>query len=135
MPARPQIIPPVGKSGAGTRQITFHRATASSASKANTCIDNFAKLWGGTEVAIPTAIPAVPLIRKLGNLLGRITGSTVDSSKFGTKVNGLFIKISKNLLRYLLHTNFGISHSCCIITIYRTPVTLTIKSGYRFEKS
>ena len=36
-------------------------------------------------VAMPTAIPVVPLIRRNGSLAGRITGSFSLSSKFGTK--------------------------------------------------
>ena len=36
-------------------------------------------------VVIPTAIPVDPLTNRLGNLLGRTTGSFVVSSKFGLK--------------------------------------------------
>ena len=36
-------------------------------------------------VAIPTAIPVVPLTRRLGNLEGRTVGSFSVSSKLGTK--------------------------------------------------
>ncbi len=43
------------------------------------------RLCGGTLVAMPTAMPAEPLIRRLGIRVGRTTGSRSDSSKFGTK--------------------------------------------------
>ena len=43
------------------------------------------RLWGGMLVAMPTAIPEVPLAKRLGNRDGRTTGSFSVSSKFGTK--------------------------------------------------
>ena len=43
------------------------------------------KLCGGIFVAIPTAIPIVPLTRILGNLLGNISGSFSVSSKLSMK--------------------------------------------------
>ena len=36
-------------------------------------------------VAMPTAIPADPLIKRFGIRVGSTTGSCSDSSKFGTK--------------------------------------------------
>ena len=42
------------------------------------------RLCGGMLVAMPTAMPADPLMRRFGILLGRTSGSFVDSSKFGT---------------------------------------------------
>ena len=39
------------------------------------------KLWGAIFVAIPTAIPIVPLQRWLGNFVGSIIGSFKDPSK------------------------------------------------------
>ena len=38
------------------------------------------RLCGGIFVAIPTAIPAEPLIKRLGNLVGSTDGSHSDSS-------------------------------------------------------
>ena len=43
------------------------------------------KLWGGIDVAIPTAIPLEPFTKRLGYLEGSTAGSFNDSSKFGTK--------------------------------------------------
>ncbi len=40
-------------------------------------------LWGGMFVAIPTAIPVVPFIRRLGTIAGRTTGSFSLPSKLG----------------------------------------------------
>ena len=43
------------------------------------------KLWGGMFVAIPTAMPVAPFMRRLGTRLGRTVGSCMDWSKLGTK--------------------------------------------------
>ena len=43
------------------------------------------RLWGGMLVAMPTAMPVVPLTSRFGKRLGRTTGSFSVSSKFGTK--------------------------------------------------
>ncbi|OQA36071.1 MAG: hypothetical protein BWY54_00247 [Candidatus Dependentiae bacterium ADurb.Bin331] len=85
IPARPQIMPPVGKSGPGTFSKISSSEICSFSKKAKHASITSPKLCGGTDVAIPTAIPEVPLINKFGNLLGNTTGSIVDSSKLGTK--------------------------------------------------
>jgi hypothetical protein len=38
------------------------------------------RLWGGTSVAIPTAMPEHPLMRRLGITLGSTVGSSRVSS-------------------------------------------------------
>ena len=43
------------------------------------------RLWGGILVAMPTAMPEEPLIRRFGTLVGSTIGSWSDSSKFGEK--------------------------------------------------
>ena len=43
------------------------------------------RLWGGILVAMPTAMPEEPLMRRFGTLVGRTIGSWSDSSKFGEK--------------------------------------------------
>ena len=83
-------MPPVGKSGAGTMAKSCSSVSSEFSCKAIKALTTSVILCGGIEVAIPTAIPAVPLINKLGNLLGKTVGSMVDSSKFGTKVTVSF---------------------------------------------
>ena len=51
----------------------------------NTALMTSPRLCGGILVAIPTAIPDVPLTRRLGILDGRTTGSFSVSSKLGAK--------------------------------------------------
>ena len=46
---------------------------------------NSSRLWGGMRVAIPTAIPSLPLSRRFGRRAGRTVGSCSESSKFGWK--------------------------------------------------
>ena len=41
------------------------------------------RLCGGMFVAIPTAMPELPLMRRLGTLAGRTVGSSRRPSKFG----------------------------------------------------
>ena len=43
------------------------------------------RLCGGMEVAIPTAIPFDPFMRRLGTLEGRTTGSFSSPSKLSVK--------------------------------------------------
>ena len=43
------------------------------------------RLWGGMFVAIPTAIPELPLIRRFGTFPGRTVGSSIRPSKLGMK--------------------------------------------------
>ena len=52
------------------------------------------RLCGGILVAIPTAIPIVPLTKIFGNLLGKISGSFSVSSKLSTK-STVFLLISR----------------------------------------
>src|SRR3990167_2774882 len=79
------MIQPVGKSGAG---IILNRSSSDKFLFFKTAMQpstTSVKLCGGIDVAMPTAIPEVPLTKRFGTRDGKITGSTVDSSKFGTK--------------------------------------------------
>ena len=84
MPARPTMNPPVGKSGPGMiRRSCFSLSSRPSCScSAIQTIPSITsrRLWGGMLVAIPTAMPADPLTRRLGYGAGRTVGSSVVSS-------------------------------------------------------
>ena len=43
------------------------------------------RLWGGMEVAMPTAMPEAPLTKRLGTTAGSGKGSLRESSKLGKK--------------------------------------------------
>ena len=71
IPAVPRIIPPVGKSG----PLTILRISSRSVWRSSkiwlsimctTAAMTSRKLWGGMFVAIPTAIPDVPLTNRFG---------------------------------------------------------------------
>ena len=49
-------------------------------------------------VAIPTAIPEEPLMRRLGTLAGRTVGSSIRPSKLGT-TDGLLVDVLQQLHR------------------------------------
>ena len=84
------IVPPVGKSG----PLTISSISSSVVSLSSfillsiiftTAPITSLKLCGGILVAIPTAIPDVPLTSRLGYLDGRTVGSFSVSSKLGIK--------------------------------------------------
>ena len=59
------------------------------------------KLWGGILVAMPTAIPDVPLANRFGKREGSTTGSFSVSSKLGTK-STVFLLISASISMEIL---------------------------------
>ena len=80
MPARPQMMPPVGKSGAGMNSISSWMVMSGLRVNAISASHTSPRLCGGMEVAMPTAMPVVPLTIRLGNRLGSTTGSFMVSS-------------------------------------------------------
>ena len=79
IPWRPTMIPRVGKSGPLTMPssaVSVSSLDASGFSSAHSTAAAISRrLCGGMLVAIPTAIPAEPLTRRLGKRLGSTTGS------------------------------------------------------------
>ena len=87
IPARPKINPPVGKSGPGKNFIiSLKLACSGSKCSLNSQHKTFTislRLCGGILVAIPTAMPVLPLTNKFGKIDGSDKGSFKLSSKFG----------------------------------------------------
>ncbi|MCY1451439.1 hypothetical protein D9M71_683060 [compost metagenome] len=54
-----------------------------SSSKRTHAVATSRRLCGGTSVAMPTAIPVVPLSRMFGRRAGNTSGSSSVPSKFG----------------------------------------------------
>ena len=79
MPSRPTIRPAVGKSGPLIRSMSAVSSSSSVASQLSSAHTTPAptsrRLCGGTLVAIPTAMPELPLISRLGTRDGRTSGS------------------------------------------------------------
>ncbi len=80
MPARPRIMPPVGKSGPGTIAISSSSEMSGFAIIASVASTISSGLWVGMLVAMPTAMPCAPLISRFGKVAGNTVGSTELSS-------------------------------------------------------
>ena len=80
IPSLPRIRAPVGKSGPFTNPINCSSVTLSSSIILIIPLITSVKLWGGMLVAIPTAIPEEPLIKRVGILDGSTVGSCNLSS-------------------------------------------------------
>ena len=72
--------PAVGKSGPGRMGINSSTVISGWLMTLMVASITSRRLWGGTLVAIPTAIPEEPLISRLGTLAGRMEGSTMEPS-------------------------------------------------------
>ena len=84
MPSLPTIRPAVGKSGPLMRSMSAARVSSSEASgwsRAQVAPSATSRrLCGGTFVAMPTAMPALPLMSRFGTRPGRTAGSWVRPS-------------------------------------------------------
>ena len=80
MPDFPIICAPVGKSGPGIISSSSSDEISEFSIIAKHPSITSPKLWGGTFVAIPTAIPPAPLTKRFGYLAGRTLGSCVELS-------------------------------------------------------
>ena len=70
------MIPAVGKSGAGTSSISSSMAASGLRSSRWQASTTSPRLCGGMFVAIPTAMPAEPLISRFGMRAGSTVGSS-----------------------------------------------------------
>jgi hypothetical protein len=80
MPSRPQMMPPVGKSGPGTIRSSSSVPIDGSPISAMVASMTSRRLCGGMLVAIPTAMPWLPLTSRFGKAAGMTSGSSVESS-------------------------------------------------------
>ena len=84
MPRLPMIVAPVGKSGPWTmsrRAVKRSSVDASGLFSSHVAASATSRrLLGGMLVAMPTAMPALPLTSRFGNRLGRTVGSSVRPS-------------------------------------------------------
>ena len=77
MPARPMISAPVGKSGPSTNCMRSSDVASGLSIRWTVASMTSRRLWGGMLVAIPTAIPPLPLTSRFGNRDGSAAGSCV----------------------------------------------------------
>jgi len=95
-PARPIIMPPVGKSGPGIIRNNSSPVIPGLSSIATRPVMTSRKLYVGMFVAMPTAMPDPPFIRRFGNFAGRTRGSCNPPSKFGIQST---VSLSKSSIR------------------------------------
>ena len=74
MPARPMMIPPVGKSGPGRCSISSSTVASGSSISATQASMVSPRLCGGTFVAMPTAMPVEPFTSRFGSRDGSTSG-------------------------------------------------------------
>ena len=74
IPSSPMIFPPVGRSGPGTNRISSSRVASGLAIRCRAAATTSPRLCGAILVAIPTAIPAVPLTSRFGIAAGSTSG-------------------------------------------------------------
>ena len=74
IPERPMMRPPVGKSGPLTNCMRSSGVASGLSMRWTTASMASPRLWGGMFVAMPTAMPWLPLTSRLGNRAGSTTG-------------------------------------------------------------
>ena len=74
------MMPAVGKSGAGISLISSSIAQRGFCSRCRQASTTSLRLCGGTLVAMPTAMPEEPLIKRLGMREGSNSGSCSEPS-------------------------------------------------------
>jgi hypothetical protein len=74
------MVPPVGKSGPGRKSINSWTEMLGLSIRAVTAAVTSLRLWGGMLVAMPTAMPELPLTSSEGNNAGSTVGSLSEPS-------------------------------------------------------
>ena len=126
MPSRPEMYPPVGKSGPGTSFITsLSVASGFSISRIAASMISF-RLCGGMFVAMPTAMPLAPLTSRFGIASGRTTGSCSRLVEVGNEIDGFFFDVREHFLGDFRKARFGVPHGRRRIAVDRAEVALAV---------
>ncbi len=135
MPARPTMIPPVGKSGPWMYLRSFSSLSSGFFMSATVASTTSPRLCGGILVAIPTAMPSDPLTSRFGNRAGKTFGSLWLSSKFGAKstVSELMSRSISVAMRASRASVYLIAAAGSPSTLPKFPCPST--SGWRIENS
>ena len=80
------------------------------------------RLCGGIFVAIPTAIPVDPFIRRFGDFAGSTDGSSSDSSKLGTKLT----------VSFSISLNNSSASAVILASVYRIAAALSPSTDPKF---
>ena len=127
-------IPPTGKSGPCTNCRRSSVVASGLSIRCPTASESSRRLCGGIFVAIPTAIPSVPMRSRFGTPAGNTSGSFFVPSKFGRQSTVSFSRsrsISSAILDIFASVyRYAAAPSPSIEPKFPCPMT----SGYRVEK-
>ena len=96
MPLRPTMMPLVGKSGPVTCCMRSLSVASGFSSTHTQALMTSVRLCGGIFVAMPTAMPELPLTSRFGKRHGSTRGSRRVSSKFGSQ-STVSLSISRSI--------------------------------------
>ena len=74
MPARPTMVPPVGRSGPGTNSMSSSSVAFGWAIRCRAAPTTSIRLCGAMFVAMPTAMPLAPFTSRFGYAAGSTSG-------------------------------------------------------------
>ena len=101
MPARPRMMPPVGKSGPGTILIRSSTPSAGSSISAMQASITSPRLCGGMLVAMPTAMPPAPLTSRFGKARRQHHRLVLVAVVVGLEVDGVLVDVVEQRHRRL----------------------------------
>ena len=86
-------------------------------------------------VAMPTAMPVVPLTSILGRRLGSTEGSSMESSKLARKSTVFWSMSASSSSAILASPGLGVAHGCRRVAVYAAEVALPINKGVAHGKT
>ncbi len=101
MPARPRMMPPVGKSGPGTILIRSSIEIAGLSISATQASMTSPRLCGGILVAMPTAMPPAPLTSRFGKRAGSTDRLVLVAVVVLLEVDGVLVDVVEQRHRRL----------------------------------
>ena len=126
MPARPRMMPPVGKSGPGTISFRSSMLNAGSSISAMQASISSPRLCGGILVAMPTAMPPAPLTSKFGKARRQHRRLALVAVVVGLEVDGVLVDVVEQRHRRLRQPAFGVAHGGRRIAVDRTEIALPV---------
>jgi hypothetical protein len=125
MPARPMMMPPVGKSGPGTISISSSMRSVRIVDQRQQASITSPRLCGGMLVAMPTAMPPAPLTSRLGKRAGR-TPARARSRRSWSWKSTVSLSMSSSSASRLGEPHFGVAHRRRRIAVDRAEIALPV---------
>ena len=126
MPARPMMMPPVGKSGPGTSSISSSIVRSGLSMSAIAASITSPRLWVGMLVAMPTAMPLAPLTRRFGKRAGSTAGSWRPAVVVGLELDRLLVDILEQRVGGARQARLGVAHRRRRIAVHRAVIALPV---------